>query len=617
LVTPEGRVAPIFARASEAFGRVLPTAVILVAAVALVGYERGSIAAVDWLPYAAGAALLVAVVMASGGAVRPSGAAALGLNGLLALAVWAFLSVRWSPVPGLARDDALLTLLYACVFAVPVLSLRGALDRLRGSQLLVAAVSGTGLATALHIRFGEEPVSSFIEGRLSYPISYANALAAFFLIAFWPAATVAARRSAGLVTRALAVGSATLVLGLWVATQSKGAGLGLFVSAIVFFTVGGRRLRALVPVLIAAALATLAAVPLTEPYRTPGDPAARGTGTALLLLAGSGALLGLAYAVGDRRLAIPERAARVAGSAVLAVLAIALVAASVGFLVAVGSPGSFVSEQWDTFKKNENVRVKTHFTDFGSNRYDFWRVALGQFEEHPVAGVGARGFGASYLKHRARAETPRRAHSLELDTLMELGVVGFALLAVGIGAPLVAIARKLRRPSAAAAFAGSVLWLTHAAVDWIWTLPAAALPFFVLLGIGASEDNERPLAGRPAVLGTVAAAAVALLLFAPPWIAGRIEERARAPGDLRWAERLDPFSADPYLAEARLTPAPVNLEPYRKAVEREPRRAEVRYEYGVALLNAGRKRDARAELEAALRLWPGQRAFAQALSLTR
>jgi O-antigen ligase len=308
--------------------------------------------------------------------------------------------------------------------------------------------------------------------------------------------------------------------------------------------------------------------------------------------------------------------ARNAGRAVLAAVGLGLVLGAVVFAAAVGSPRAFASDQWKTFKHNEEVKVETHFTDLGSNRYDFWRVALAQFGGHPVAGVGARGFGALYLQHRSvRAETPRRAHSLELDSLMELGIVGFALLVLALGAPLIAIARKVRRPSAAAALAGCVLWLTDATVDWIWTLPAAGLPFFVLLGIGASEDERRRLVGRLALLGAVAAAAAAVL-FAPPWLAGRFEARATRPSDLRWAQRLDPFSADPYLVEARLTPAPASLEAYRKAVAREPRRAEVRYEYGVVLLNAGRKREARVQLEEAVRLWPGQRAFAQALRMT-
>jgi O-antigen ligase/polysaccharide polymerase Wzy-like membrane protein len=596
---------------------VLPTAAMLVAGVALVSYERGSIAAADWLPYAVGAALLLAVLGASGAAVRPSRAAALGLVGLAGLALWNAASVTWSPVPGLARDEALLTLFYACAFVVPVLSLRSAVDRLLASELLVAAVACTGLVTALHLRFADQPASAFVEGRLSYPISYANALAAFFLIAFWPAVLVAARRSAGLAARAFALGAAALVLGLWLATQSKGAGLGLVVSTLVFFAAPVQRLRAFVPVALAGGLAAVFATALTEPYRSAGDAAVERAGTALLLLTGTGALVGLGYALLDRRLELSEQTARLAGRAVLAALAVGVAVGAAAFLLSVGSPTAFASDQWQVFKRNENVNVETHFSDVGSNRYDYWRVAIAQFEVHPVAGVGGRGFGALYLQHRDRAETPRRAHSVELDALMELGVLGFVLLALAVGAPLIALAGKVRRPSAAAAFGGCVLWLTHATVDWIWTLPAAGLPFFVLLGIGVSEDQPRSLGGRTAAAATVASAAAAVLLFAPPWLAGRIESRAAAPGDLRWAERLDPFSADPYLAEARLTPAPANLEPYRKAGEREPRRAEVRYEYGVALVNAGRKQEARVQLEEALRLWPGQRAFAQALQTTR
>jgi O-antigen ligase len=617
-VTPAGATPALRGRLSDRLGGSLGVGAALLATAGLVGVERGSIAARDWLPYALGLLLVAGVLLLAGGAARPPRAALVGVAGLLGLAAWSAASIAWSPSRALARDEALLVLLYATALLLAPLSLRTAADRLHAVRLFVAAGAGIALVTALVLRLGGSPETRFFDGRLSFPVSYANALAAIFLLSLWPAIVLAARRRGSIVERSLATGAAALAVGAWLSTQSKGAGLGLAVSALVFFLFVPQRLRAVVPVLIAAGAAGVAAAALTEPYRTEGAAAARGVGTALLAVFAGAALAGAAYAAVDRRVRPSERAVAAARRAVAAVLVLGAVAGAAVALSAVGSPRQFVSEQWDTFKGNERVDAGTHLADVGSNRYDFWRVALDQFESHPVAGVGARGFGALYLQYRETdEETPRRSHSLVLDTLLELGLVGFALLAIGLGAPLLAAASRARRPSAAAALAGASLWLTGAAVDWIWTLPAAGLPFFLLLGIGASEDAP-PLAARgPALAAGAAAVAAAALLVAPPWLAARIVARANDPGDLDVARVLDPVSAEPDLAAARLTPFPESLAAYGRAAEREPREWLVRYEYGVALLAADRRREARAELEAAQRLWPGNEAIRRALAQTR
>ena len=56
--------------------------------------------------------------------MRPPRAALLGLAGLLGLAVWTAASAAWSPVPSLARDEALLVAFYAVVFTIAVTTLR-------------------------------------------------------------------------------------------------------------------------------------------------------------------------------------------------------------------------------------------------------------------------------------------------------------------------------------------------------------------------------------------------------------------------------------------------------------------------------------------------------------
>ena len=63
------------------------------------------------------------------------------------------------------------------------------------------------------------------------------------------------------------------------------------------------------------------------------------------------------------------------------------------------------------------------------------------------------------------------AHSLYLETLAELGLVGLGLLVLVLAPPL---AGAFRGASAAAA-GGYVAFLVHAGVDWDWEMPAVTI----------------------------------------------------------------------------------------------------------------------------------------------
>src|SRR6266571_4290138 len=93
--------------------RVLPTAALAAAGWALAWVTTGSTDAADWLPYAVFTGLLTAVVLLAGAAARPRGWELAALGAFVALAGWEALSISWSAVPELARDEALLTLFYA------------------------------------------------------------------------------------------------------------------------------------------------------------------------------------------------------------------------------------------------------------------------------------------------------------------------------------------------------------------------------------------------------------------------------------------------------------------------------------------------------------------------
>ena len=89
------------------------------------------------------------------------------------------------------------------------------------------------------------------------------------------------------------------------------------------------------------------------------------------------------------------------------------------------------------------VVVATIATTAGSlgDRSEFWDAAINDARDHPLGGSGGGSFEAYWDAHGSSGIFVRDAHSLYLETLAELGVVGLALLLVALSIPLVAVAR--------------------------------------------------------------------------------------------------------------------------------------------------------------------------------
>src|ERR1051325_11209916 len=281
--------------------RVLPTVALAAAAWGLAWLVTGSIASPDWLPYAFLAGLLLEVVLATGTAARPNGREVFALGALVALAGWGAISIAWSAVPDLARDEALLTLFYGIALVVPLMTLRTSGDRLVASAAVAASSGVLAVGVGIVLRFGSDQSDHFYSGRLSFPISYPNAQAAVFLIGFWPAVVLASQRGRGLLARALALAAATAIASGWLTAQSKGGVIAIAAASVLVFACSPLRLRLLLPMLLAAGLTTAAYSPLRAPFRTHSPSDVRGAGTAILILTAVGAAVGLVYALADRR----------------------------------------------------------------------------------------------------------------------------------------------------------------------------------------------------------------------------------------------------------------------------------------------------------------------------
>ena len=113
----------------------------------------------------------------------------------------------------------------------------------------------------------------------------------------------------------------------------------------------------------------------------------------------------------------------------------------------------------------------------------YWNVALADASDHVVLGSGAGSFDDYWLEHRPIPANVRDAHSLYLETVAELGIVGIALLLIALGAPLAAAARARENRLAATAAAAYIAFLVHAGLDWDWEMPVTT---FAGLACGAS-----------------------------------------------------------------------------------------------------------------------------------
>ncbi len=373
----------------------------------------GSTLSRDWLPYGVAAALLTAGLLWSGSALRPPPLALGGIAALLGLAAWDALSLVWSPVPALARDEALLVVLYALSFSVPVFVLRGAPDRRAAVVAVAAILVALASATLVDLLVVEHPAEHYEGGRLTFPISYVNAQAAMFLLAFWPCVALSAGRSARPWLRTAAVGGACILLAGGLMTQSKGGLIASAVAGIALFALSPHRLRLVIPALIPIALVGGSYELLTRPFREQdaGDfaDAVRFASTTALVLTGVALAAGALYVVIDRRVAVPAAGRRLAAVGLSAALVLFAVGAVGAFFVTVDRPGHYLADKWDSFKSiPERETGSSHLTSLGSNRYDFWRVELDLARDHPLAGVGARGFASEYLLTRRSGETPAR-----------------------------------------------------------------------------------------------------------------------------------------------------------------------------------------------------------------
>ena len=555
-----------------------------------------------WGPIGLGL-IVAAIGLLLGRRALPNGLAAVAVLGLLLFAAWSLLSMGWAESADRALTEGDRWALYAVFLLLMVLLVS---DRRDGEVLLlstvvaVLAIAGYDLVRMLA---GDGP-SLFGGSRLLEPLGYVNGMGGFFLLGFWPL-IAAAERVRRHWLAGLAAGAATLLAALVLMTESRGTLFAFAVSAVVVLALlPGRNRRAwlLLAVLAGLGVAWGALADVTQALPAgqlaPGEEVIRrGAEWSLLVAAGVAVLSGVgSWAVaslGKRSAGLSASLPRISAAALGAIAVVAVLAAA----VTVSDPVGRVSDQYKVFTELKPAGSGSRFTSGGGNRYDYWQIAWKQFSDHPLDGVGAGNFDRTYFLERRTSEDVRQAHSIELQTVGETGLVGAAAL----GAFLVAVFAGLwRRAWAArsrdtetgltvAASGIFVVWLAQTSVDWLHLIPGLT---GIALGAAAilllrPEPREGSVGLRPlppaGMLAVLVLAAVGVGLIGRPTLAEHLRAQAQeelvadpraAIGEVDESLSLNPDAVEAYYTKAAAFSRLDAYRPARKAlveaIRREP-----------------------------------------------
>jgi O-antigen ligase len=512
---------------------------------------------------------------------RPPALACVALALLAAFVVWTALSLSWTESVERTSADVARIAGYLGAFSLAVLSAGSETARRMVGAVAagVALVALVALLSRLHPAWfpASHETAQFLSSgreRLSYPLNYWNGLAGLIAIGA-PLLLQIATGAKSIFVRALTAAALPAIALTVFFTLSRGGIAATFVALAIFLAFVPDRLPKLLTALLAAGGGAVLIVAASHrdalQHGLLNGTAHQQSNEMLLLTAIVCLVVGLAQAglsaalLGSRRPGwmVVSRHRSMAVTAVTAL--VALIAA-----VAFNAPGR-ASDGWAEFKRGEGPGKGTE--RFGSvageSRYQFWSAAVDENASKPLTGTGSGTFEYWWTRNATVPENVRDTHSLYLQTLGELGIIGLLILAAFLAVVLVgggrSVLRTARRPELAAALAGCAAFCLTAVTDWMWQIPVLAVAFLLLSAVLVSVDERSgeeggagmrlPLRVAGVLIALVAIAAIAVPL-ASTSLVRQSENDARA-GDLpaalsaaRSAQNAQPDAASPHLQEA-------------------------------------------------------------------
>jgi hypothetical protein len=584
---------------------------------------------------ALGIALILRITLAEDPLAGVGKVLAVAIGALGLYAVWVLASASWSDAPARAMiefDRVLAYWLALVFFATLPRDDRRLAWAIRALAVAMVAVALTGLLSRLLPEVVS--VESVIESdRLSYPLTYWNGLGAFVGIAIVFCLHLSSSLRETRVVRALAAGAIPVLAATLYFTFSRGGMLTAIVGVVAYTLVArprglpGALLAALPPAVVAVLFCYRSDALSSEWFVTPAGIDEGGQSALVIAACVAAAILlrVVAARIVDRRmerLVVTPSARRRGIFALALAVPIALLVAT----VALDAPGR-VADQYQQFVDGSGVEnsddLRGRLTSIGNNgRLAHWEVSLDAFSANPVRGSGAGTYVFLWARDSRENFKVEDAHSLYVEVLGELGLVGLVLILVALGALIGGLAwtaRGSRREPLALLFAAGLAWAVHAGIDWDWELPAVGLWLFALGGLalaGPAETSARLARGR---LARVALGAGCLALIVTPLLVGLSQRElndavaALKAGDCGVASRsaldaarLVPARPQPYqilgYCNSRVGNADLAEQMLRTAIRREPDSWESYY--GLALVRAAAGRNPRPAVREALRRSP-------------
>jgi hypothetical protein len=594
--------------------------------------------------------VLIAMILASAALVvaallqRPWTASAplYGGGPLLAFALLAgltALSVLWSLAPADSWIESIRTFAYLSLFAAGIAFAR--LAGLRWPALLVGVGAGCLLVCAWALLTKVFPASLAPDetyARLREPFAYWNSVGLMAALGVPPMLWLAARRNGHAAVNALAWPAIGLLLVCMMLSYSRGALAALAFGIAAWFVLVPLRLRALVTLAGAVAVAgpVIAWAFRQDGLTTDRAPMAARVdaghefGALLILMVAVLLVAGLAVQFAAAQRPPTPRQRKLAGRGALAVLALVPLLGLVALATAEGGIKGQVSKGWDQLTDpNAQTPANTpdRLTATSSVRARYWREALDIHATEPWLGSGAGAYATVRSRFRDDALFVRHAHGYVMQTLADFGWIGLIVSLLAAGAWLLSAARVtgVRRKDRGLPYDAErigmltlvvvvLVFAAHSLIDWTWFVPANAGVAVLCAGWVAGRGPLRvrlehpegppgpepltwPHASRLARLGqrmpplrALAVFTVVAIALVGAWTALQPVRSVHA-GDAAF-DKLDQGQPDAAVEEAR------------KAVERNPLAVDPLFELAAIEEARGQTQEAERTLERAVDLQP-------------